>query len=84
MDDFNFLETAQYLFQEQLIPGNLKIELTNASHNWPDSLMLTQAFGFLQMSCQTADIHSSAKSQLAMFSQNQQVRIETLKKQGIF
>ena len=84
MDDFNFIETAQYLFQEQLIPGNLKIELTNASHNWPDSLILTNAFGFLQLSCQDADIPSMTKSQLAVYCKNQKVRIDTLKKHGDF
>lgn len=84
MDDFNFIETAQYLFQEQLIPKNLMIELTNASHNWPDSLMLTNAFGFLQLSCQAADIPSLTKSQLAIYCENQKARIETLKKQGNF
>src|ERR1035437_530748 len=50
MDDFNFMETAQYLFQEQSTPGNLKIELTNASHSWPDSLMLANTLGFLRLS----------------------------------
>ena len=84
MDDFNFLETAQYLFQEQLIPGNLKIELTNASHNWPDSPMLTNAFGFLQLSCQAGDIPSSTKSQIAAYCQYQQARIDSLKKQRDF
>ena len=84
MDDFNFIETAQYLFQEQSIPGNLKIELINASHNWPDSLILTNAFGFLQLSCQPADIPSLWKSKLAVYSENQKVRIDALKKQGDF
>ena len=84
MDDFNFIETAQYLFQEQLIPGNLKIELTNASHNWPDSLILTNTFGFLQLSCQAADIAPLTKSQLAVYCKNQKVRIDTLKKHGDF
>jgi len=82
MDDFNFMETAQYLFQEQLIPVNLKIELTNASHNWPDSMMLTDAFGFLCLSCQAADIPSQTKSQLALYSQHQHARTNSLKKQG--
>jgi hypothetical protein len=84
MDDFNFIETAQYLFQEQLIPLNLKIELTNASHNWPDSLLLTNEFGFLQLSLQTTDIQSSKKSKIALYCQHQKERIETMKKQGNF
>ena len=84
MDDFNFMETAQFLFQEQSIPGNLKIELTNGSHNWPDSLMLADAFGFLQLSCQSADISSLTKSQLGVYCENQHVRIDELKKHGDF
>ena len=84
MDDFNFIETAQYLFQEQLIPGNLKIELTNASHNWPDSLMLSNAFGFLQLSGHSTDISKLKKSQITAYSQLQQARIDTLKMHGDF
>jgi hypothetical protein len=31
--DFNFVETAQYLLQEEKMPQNLRIELINASHS---------------------------------------------------
>src|ERR1035437_1707026 len=75
MDDFNFMETAQYLFQKQSTPDNLKIELTNASHNWPDSAMLANAFGFLRLSCHTTDIPILPESQFKMYCQNQQSRI---------
>ena len=84
MDDFNFMETAQYLFQKQSTPGNLKIELTNASHNWPDSVMLSNAFGFLRLSCQSTDIPALSESQLKMYCQLQQSRINSLKQQGDF
>ncbi|HUW06873.1 MAG TPA: hypothetical protein VMW01_11495 [Williamwhitmania sp.] len=84
MDDFNFMETAQYLFQEQRTPANLKIELTNASHGWPDSLMLTNALGFLRLSCQSADIPSLPKSQFELYCMNQQTRIDSLKHGGDF
>jgi hypothetical protein len=84
MDDFNFIETAQYLFQEQSIPGNLKIELINASHNWPDSLVLTNALGFLLLSSQSTDISSLTKSQFTAFCENQLARIDSLKKKGEF
>jgi hypothetical protein len=84
MDDFNFMETAQYLFQEQSIPGNLKMELTDASHSWPDSLMLANALGFLRLSCQAAEIPSPSKSQLKTYCQNQQARIHSLKQHGDF
>ncbi|HZK95514.1 MAG TPA: hypothetical protein VFC67_15005 [Prolixibacteraceae bacterium] len=84
MDDFNFIETAQYLFQEQSTPGNLKIELTNASHAWPDSQMLANAFGFLRISCMAADDPSLPKSQLKLYCQKQQSRIDSLRQQGDF
>ena len=84
MDDFNFIETAQYLFQEQSTPENLKIELTNASHNWPESPLLANALGFLRLSCQSADIPSQPKSQLMMYCQYQQSRIDSLRQQGDF
>jgi hypothetical protein len=84
MDDFNFMETAQYLFQEQSTPGNLKIELTNASHSWPDNQMLANAFSFLRLSCKSADIPSLQKSQIKTYCQNQLSRINSLKQQGDF
>jgi predicted esterase len=84
MDDFNFMETAQYLFQKQSIPDNLKIELTNASHSWPDSVILANAFGFLRLSCHFADIPALPDAQLKMYCQNQQLRINSLKQQGDF
>lgn len=82
-DDFNFMETAQYLFQEQSMPPNLKIELTNASHNWPDSILLSNQLGFLYLSLrQATDIPSPAKSELKQFEQQQYSRIDSRKEQG--
>jgi len=82
MDDFNFMETAQYLFQKQSAPGNLTIELTNASHSWPDSVMLANALGFLRLSCQAADIPSLSDLKLTTYCQNQLSRINSLKQKG--
>lgn len=82
MDDFNFVETAQYLFQKQSIPQNLKIELTSDSHNWPDSLMLSDALGFLLLSDQSTVI--PAKSQIKDYCLKQQARIDKLQMQGDF
>lgn len=84
MDDFNFMETAQFLFQEQSTPDNLKIELTNASHSWPDSLMLANSFGFLQLSSQTGETEGESKSQMKTYCQNQQARINLFKQHGDF
>lgn len=84
MDDFNFMETAQYLFQEQLTPGNLKIELTNASHSWPDSMMLSNALGFLCLSNQVSAKFTPTDSQVKLYCQLQYARIDSLKQLGAF
>ena len=84
MDDFNFMETAQYLFQEQSIPDKLKIELINASHSWPDNQVLANALGFLRFSCKASDMPPQSKSQLKMYCQHQQSKIDSLKQSGDF
>lgn len=82
MDDFNFIETAQYLFQEPSIPGTLKIELTGGSHNWPDSLILGNALGFLYFSCQVPDPGSYTKRELQTYVKHQHEWIDSLAKAG--
>jgi len=82
MDDFNFPETAQYLFQEDKMPANLKIELTRASHSWPDSRMLANAVGFLQLSASKDGTVSDTA--LLNYTHQQQTRIDLLKNQGDF
>lgn len=74
-DDFNFVETAQYLLQEETMPQNLGVELTNASHSWPDDLMLTDAVGALRLSEPTV-----AATQLSDYSRRQHARIDSFKK----
>jgi hypothetical protein len=84
MDDFNFVETAQYLFQEKYIPANLMIELTNTSHSWPDGNMLADALGFLRLSTKADDITALPDSQLSGFCKQQQLRIDSLKQHNDF
>jgi dienelactone hydrolase len=74
-DDFNFVETAQYMLQEEMMPQNLKIELTNASHSWPDDQMLTDAVGAFCLSESTAPA-----AQLSRYLHKQHARIDSLKK----
>ncbi len=81
-DDFNFMETAQYLFDEHSTPANLKIELTNASHNWPDSILLTNTWGFLSMSGKTVGTPSLSLSEFKIYCQHQHTRINVLRQQG--
>lgn len=77
-DDFNFTETAQHLFQQQTIPVNLKIELTDASHTWPDSLQIANSWGIARLS--TAQVKSSEQTE--KFCIRQHKRIETYQKEG--
>lgn len=79
MDDFNFVETAQYFFQEETMPVNLKIELTDASHSWPDSSMLEQAFGYLCLSGSTVESTNSKA-----YCYQQKNAIDSLKQKGAF
>ena len=50
MDDFNFIEAAQYIINPAGIPQNLSIETTRASHSWPESGLLAHATGYLRLS----------------------------------
>lgn len=79
-DDFNFMETAQYLFQESSIPKNLKIEFIHSIHSWPDSLTLADAFGFIQLACPEAGATSDFL--LKNFGKQQSEKIAALRSQG--
>jgi len=50
MDDFNFIEAAQYIIKPADIPQNLSIVTNTASHAWPESGLLAQATGYLRLS----------------------------------
>lgn len=78
MDDFNFIETAQYLFPIKNMPSNLKIELTHASHDWPDSLLLADEVGFLRFSGMSDHSSLSQKADLHVYEQKQQKRMDAL------
>jgi len=78
------VETAQYLFREETIPGNLKIELTNGSHNWPDSEMLANTWGFLSFTGKAGDVSSRNKSPFTAYCRHQQDGINLLRHQGDF
>lgn len=78
MDDFNFVETAQYLFQQQPMPRNLTIELTRASHVWPDSQILAHAIGFISL--QAAGL--AAGQAVTQYCKEQIGRIDSLRGSG--
>jgi len=77
-DDFNFMETAQYLFQEASIPENLKIELIRSSHSWPESLTIADAFGFIHLACPAAEALAESRISLKEFDKQQFDKFDTL------
>lgn len=50
IEDFNFIEAAPFVLNPMAIPSNLAIELTEATHEWPEREQLSQAFGNLILS----------------------------------
>ncbi len=76
MDDFNFLETAQYIFNPASLPSNAHIELTEASHEWPESKMLADVFGWFQLA--NEEIETFNKQKFQQYIKDQKVRIDSL------
>lgn len=81
LDDFNFVETAQFIFNDESAPKNLSIELNNASHSWPDSLLLSNTFGFLYLSSDSEEMNMSSNEKVEAYCKNQLLRIDRLTKQ---
>ena len=82
MDDFNFPETVQYIFNPGSLPLNAHIELTKASHEWPDKSMLTNVFGWFQLSAGSEK--SFGKQEINQYVKDQQARIDSLENAGEF
>lgn len=79
MDDFNFMEAAQYVVNPDKIPSNLAIETTNASHAWPDKKLLTRAAGYLLLS--TGSVNTIDRQLLSKrYVEEQKHRIDSLNK----
>ncbi|MFA9388563.1 MAG: hypothetical protein ACERKD_02065 [Prolixibacteraceae bacterium] len=82
MDDFNFIEAAQFVLNPEKMPSNVFVELTHASHAWPSKELLTNAFGFFQLS-ETARIgHAKLKEAIKQYTKKQLARIDSFKLQG--
>ena len=74
MDDFNFSEAAPYLLDPSDLPANVHIELTDASHEWPESNRLTSAWGWFQQSNKTR----AGRTQIERYAKAQHQRIDSL------
>lgn len=78
MDDFNFIEVAQYIFKPTSSPENLRIEFTNASHTWPQKRMLTDAMGYIQLSSEEINSCIDSKTLLTEYCKEQKLRVDSL------
>lgn len=80
MDDFNFLETAQYVLSPESMPSNAHIELTRASHEWPGKDRLANVFGWFRLSDESDKRFGS--QQIKQYIKDQQARIDSLAEVG--
>ena len=78
MDDFNFSETAQYILNPERAPANAFVELTKASHAWPDEKVLADAFGWFRLSDTKHGEKREYNNQVKSYVKIQQVRIDSL------
>ena len=78
MDDFNFVEAARFVLNPDKIPSNLLIEITHASHAWPEKEVLTNALGYLSLSANTPGMAPQPKSLTKAYVWQQKSRIDSL------
>ncbi len=83
MQDFNFIETAQYFFRSENTPENLRIELTDEMHEWPSEHELSNSIAYLILAENTKKIKClDIGKTREQFGDSQKSRIDTLKKAG--
>ena len=78
MDDFNFIEAAQYIIKPADIPQNLSIVTTTASHSWPEPSLLAQSTGYLRLSPGTNEPCLDTKTLLKTYVEAQTSRLNQL------
>ena len=78
MDDFNFLETAQYVLNPASLPKNTHIELMRATHEWPDESMLTSVFGWFRL--QNESNGKTESQRVKQYIEHQKIRVDSLTK----
>jgi len=78
MDDFNFIEAAPFIINPSQSPSNLSIEITEASHSWPKKTVLTQAFGYFQLSASNSENCMAHERLIKAYVKEQQLRIVSM------
>lgn len=76
MDDFNFLETVQFILNPGRLPSNAHVELTQASHQWPEKARLANVFGWFRLSDESDKKFSNEV--VAQYVKTQRSRIDSL------
>ena len=82
MDDFNFLETVQYIFKPENLPASAHIELIKATHEWPEKNRLTNVFGWFRLA--DGSNRNGGQQQVRQYVREQQARIDSLAGAGDF
>lgn len=85
MQDFNFIETAQYFFRPENTPGNLHIELSEDMHEWPSEQELSNTVAYLMLGEKpNAGKCFDVKKLRSEFISKKQTQITSLKEKGEF
>jgi hypothetical protein len=82
LGDFNFIETAQYIFKPEEAPANLRLEITENVHTWPSDILLCDILGYLHVTDQHGSSWNNQKRQLKQFASEQKIFIDSLKEGG--
>jgi len=78
MDDFNFVDAAQFVLNPLQMPANLLLEITKASHSWPERPLLTQVLGYMQLSASNTFCFSDKEQMVKNYVDKQKIRIDSL------
>jgi predicted esterase len=85
MQDFNFIETAQYFFRPENTPSNLRIEISEDMHEWPSSKELSDALTYLILNENSESSKCLDKKDIFKeLTSSKMICIEKLKKDGDF
>lgn len=80
MEDFNFIEVAPFIVDPMAMPSNLAIEMTKASHSWPEKELLQRALGYLLLSVMPPGTLTEKRKYVQNYVAEQKQRIELLAK----
>jgi dienelactone hydrolase len=80
MDDFNFIEAAPFVLDPMAMPSNLAIEITKASHAWPEKDLLQPALGYLLLTVMPPGNLTEKRQYVRDFIAEQKQRIDKLNK----